>query len=75
MLPLDTSTNTNPSGKTSIKTTSVAFTRAVLFTTIVKLTKVLLPINVMFAVLLTVKTTGTTSTVSLALTMVVFSSQ
>ena len=59
----------------SLITTVVAFTRAVLFTTIVKLTKVLLPTTVTLAVLLIVTLTGTTSTVALALTIVLFSLQ
>ena len=44
-------------------------------TTIVKFTKVLLPITVTLAVLLTVKTTGTTSPTSLSVKLVLFSLQ
>ena len=51
-------TNTNPSGKTSVTFTTVAFTLPTLLTVIVKLTKVLLPTTVKLAVLLIVKSTG-----------------
>ena len=73
LYPADALSNANPSGSLSQTTTSLAFILDVMFTTIVKLTKVLLPTNVIFAVLLTVKTIGTTSTVALALTSVLFS--
>ncbi len=53
----------------------VALTRAAFSTTIVKVTKVLLPTTVKSAVLLTTKITGTTSTVTLEITSVLFSSE
>ncbi len=74
-LPDETLTISNPAGTKSLITTVVAFTRAVLFTTIVKLTKVLFPTTVTLAVLLIVTLTGTTSTLALDLTIVLFSLQ
>ncbi len=67
------STNSKPSGNSSTTLTTVALTREVLFTTIVKVTSVLLPVKLTSTVLLTVKTTGTTSIDSLSLTLVLFS--
>ncbi len=55
--------------------TLVALTREVLFTKIVNSTKVLLPTTCKSAVLLTTKVTGTTSTVTLEITSVLFSSE
>ena len=51
----------------------VAFITPVLFTTIVKLTRVLLPTTVTLAVLTTVKLTGRTSIVTFESTTVTFS--
>ena len=73
IFPADADTNSNPSGSMSVTFTFVALTPAVLFTVIVNLTRVLLPTFVMFATLLIVRLTSTTSTVALSLTIVLFS--
>ena len=63
---LPTETKVRPAGNKSRTTTPVALTTEVLFTIIVKLTRVLLPTTVTLAVLLIVKLTGTTFTVTLS---------
>ena len=73
MKPVLASTNTNPSGKTSVTLILVAFAIPVLFTVIVKLTRVLFPTKVTLAVLLTVNMTGIALIDELLLMSVLFS--
>ena len=63
-LTTPTSTTSKPTGKTSPTVTLVALPKSALPTVIVKLTTVLLAVTLGTAVLLIVKTTGTTVTLS-----------
>ncbi len=73
--PSVTSTNSKPRGNASLMFTPVASISPVLFTAIVKVTKVLFPTTCISADFTTVKFTGRTLTVSVSLKIVTFSSQ
>ena len=74
-LPSVTLTNSKPLGNSSMTFTPVALINPVLFTTIVKVTRVLLPTRCISADLTTVKFTGRTLTSSVSLIIVAFSLQ